>query len=134
MTTTGSSSAPQKAPKTERKKAPAKPPVAPARPPASTVPAHVSTEAEDLTGSAAPARGAIKVRATQKGYYDNKRRRVGDVFLITKESEFSKKWMERVDRNTPERLTTGRQELKQQHDEVVSGRLGLGTGDVDVLK
>ena len=33
------------------------------------------------------------------GYYDDKRRRPGDVFFITDEKYFSKRWMERVDEN-----------------------------------
>ena len=39
----------------------------------------------------------MKVRATQMGYYDLKRRREGDVFEIKTEKEFSKKWMEKLD-------------------------------------
>ena len=33
------------------------------------------------------------------GYYDDKRRRPGDVFFIKSEIEFSNKWMEKVDEN-----------------------------------
>jgi hypothetical protein len=39
----------------------------------------------------------MKVRATQMGYYDLKRRREGDVFEIKTEKEFSSKWMEKLD-------------------------------------
>jgi hypothetical protein len=101
--------------------------------PSSHSTAKSTSAAEDSTGGAASGpKGGIKVRAIQKLYYGDKRRRVGDVFFINKESEFSEKSMERVSRNTPERLTSGREELKREHDDIVSGR--LGTGDADVLK
>ena len=59
----------------------------------------------------------IKVRATQLGYYEHKRRREGDVFVLvprtdrygnvmTAKSQFSKKWMELVDPATPEKVST----------------------------
>ena len=35
----------------------------------------------------------MKVRATQLGYYNLKRRRVGDVFTLIKKEDFSEKWM-----------------------------------------
>ena len=84
---------------------------------------------------AAPAREAItpfKVRATEIGYYDLKRRRVGDVFVVQRESEFSSRWMERVGARVPERETSGQQQLKAQHDEILAVRAGVGT-DVDVI-
>lgn len=62
----------------------------------------------------------IKVRAKELGYYDLKRRRIGDVFelvdkkghrregngklipiVIKAEDQFSEKWMERVDDSVP---------------------------------
>jgi len=59
----------------------------------------------------------IKVKATQLGYYEHKRRREGDVFvlvprvdqfgnLMTAKSQFSKKWMELADPKEPERVST----------------------------
>lgn len=59
----------------------------------------------------------IKVKATQLGYYEHKRRRAGDVFVliplkdkngnvITARQQFSKKWMEVVPASTPERVST----------------------------
>ena len=59
----------------------------------------------------------IKVRATQLGYYEHKRRREGDVFvlipitdrygnIITARQQFSKKWMEVVPAETPEKVST----------------------------
>lgn len=39
----------------------------------------------------------MKVKAIKLGFYDNLRRREGVIFEIKNESQFSKKWMERVD-------------------------------------
>jgi hypothetical protein len=39
----------------------------------------------------------IQVRATRAGVYANGRRRVGDVFYIQSEDDFSPEWMEKVD-------------------------------------
>lgn len=64
----------------------------------------------------------IKVRATQMGYYDLIRRRVGDVFVVAP-AAFSAKWMERVDPNTPEVITTGKEELRRAHNEIVASRM-----------
>lgn len=55
----------------------------------------------------------MKVKATQLGYHDHRRRRPGDVFVlrpikkmdgsvITAEKQFSKNWMEKVDASVPE--------------------------------
>jgi hypothetical protein len=59
----------------------------------------------------------IRVRATKLCYYGEKRRRVGDVFTIRSEAEFSSTGMERVPDETPERLTTGQDELEQARQE-----------------
>ena len=95
--------------------------------------------------TAAPAARSsrIRVRATQLGYYDDKRRREGDVFTIQNEQAFSAKWMERVDPRTPERITTGAQALRKFHDETMRGKAPGGmltdaeeptaTGDSDPL-
>ena len=64
----------------------------------------------------------FKVRATQMGYYDHIRRRLGDVFVIQGEHEFSGRWMEKVDASTPERITTPNQAIKQQHDDILAMR------------
>jgi hypothetical protein len=45
----------------------------------------------------------ITVRAIRLGYYGHKRRREGEEFSIRNESDFSPKWMERLDDETPER-------------------------------
>jgi len=75
-----------------------------------------------------------KVRATAVGYYDHKRRREGNVFWIAdEETEFSPRWMEKVDARTPEVTTTGAAELRRQHDEVLAERAGVSTGDGEVI-
>lgn len=55
-------------------------------------------------------------------YYDHARRREGDVFTI-RERDFSKRSMRRVDPSTPERITTGAEDLRKKHDEILGGRL-----------
>ncbi len=70
--------------------------------------------------------GPIKVRATVMGYYDNERKRPGDVFAIKSPREFSKRWMEHVAADTPERTTGPNEALRQQHDEILAARHGAG--------
>src|SRR5690349_7302860 len=54
-----------------------------------------------------PAQGEVlKVRATAMGYHGVVRRRVGDVFLLDKRSQFTPVWMEWVNEDEPEHLTT----------------------------
>jgi hypothetical protein len=43
----------------------------------------------------------MKVEAIRLGYYDMKRRRPGQVFVLKSEKEFSKEWMAAVDGNGP---------------------------------
>lgn len=63
-----------------------------------------------------------KVQATKMGFYDHKRRRKGDVFSLKDPKHFTRKWMVKVDAATPLRVTTGREELKRQHDEILGAR------------
>lgn len=62
----------------------------------------------------------IKVEALQTGFYDNKRRRLGDVFTVVDPSDFSAKWMRPVDGSTPEKITTGNQELARMHNDTLA--------------
>ena len=64
----------------------------------------------------------VRVQATKKGFYQHKRRRVGDVFTIPAMTHFSKAWMIVVPDHTPERITTGAQDLQQQHDEILGAK------------
>lgn len=82
---------------------------------------------------AAPRATGIKVRAKVMGYYDDKRRRPGDVFVVGAE-EFGSKgvrwpaWMERVDPDTPERITTGREALREENRRTVAENQALRHG------
>lgn len=109
---------PKKAPKARRL-----PPQAPEAPP-KQVPVSQPRQASTSF--------PCKVRATQLGFYGHIRRRVDDVFTCVRPQDFSEKWMERVSVNTPERVTTGRQALQRQHDEILSGKTpAMGTPLVD---
>ena len=68
----------------------------------------------------------LKVRATRMGYYDHIRRRERDVFVLSDEAHFSRRWMERVDPGTPERVTTGAEELRAKHNETIRDRVSGG--------
>jgi hypothetical protein len=60
-----------------------------------------------------------KVRARKMGFVYHERRRVGDVFMVHGK-DFNPSWMEVVDGSTPLRKTTGKQELRRLHDEILS--------------
>jgi hypothetical protein len=103
---------------------------------------------KNLTVAASPTpKHAIKVQATQTGYYDHIRRRPGDVFLIDGErleadvlgpdgktvtrkkgevAAFSSRWMEKVDASTPESVSTANDAIRQQHDELLASRYADG--------
>lgn len=96
----------------------------------------------------------IRVRATRMGYYMHVRRREGDVFslipqniietveekdlkgrvvgnkkvsrLMTAREQFSARWMEEVEPQTPGKVTTGKQDLKAKHDDLIKEKFGLG--------
>jgi hypothetical protein len=96
----------------------------------------------------------IKVRATALGYYDDERKRVGDVFEISSArhparyplkdvdgkkhpkagqenprsgelQEFSDKWMEFVDPETPVRTTTSQAALNRETHRVAQEKAGV---------
>lgn len=114
-------------------------PIAAKEPPEGVMPGQ---KAADLTKGGAPmgteppparplkaGEKKIRVRATKSGYHDLIRRREGDVFTVH-ESVFSSKWMERVPAATPERVTTGNEELRRQHDETVAARQNRSTANM----
>lgn len=71
----------------------------------------------------------VRVRAIRMGYYDDKRRRVDDVFIYTI-GEHERKlptWVEEADPSEPLRITSAPQALKQQHDELLASRYPQGT-------
>lgn len=111
---------------------PPNPPPQPAMVPAKQIPG--------ATGSALPADGseptrreaknAIRVQAIDIGYYDDIIRRVGDVFDIYSEKEFSKRWMVRVPAGTPEKVTGSNEALERARKGTTPE---VATGDDDVL-
>jgi hypothetical protein len=88
------------------------------------------------SSKAAAASRMVKVRATAIGFYDNRRVRLGDVFMIA-EADFSKNWMEKVNANTPEQITGANAALLQQSMEIAGdarGALpGVGGGPAEGL-
>jgi hypothetical protein len=105
---------------------------------------------QNKAGSASRSRGGIKVRATQTGYYNNERQRPGDVFVISDERyprdhpkqgqviEFSDRWMEPVNPETPMRTTSPNQSIQKEHDRILQQKYGDGAdagraADADAL-
>jgi len=54
-----------------------------------------------VTARPAVASKGLTVRATSAGYYQDGRRRVGDVFVLADAKDFSAAWMEKVDSGAP---------------------------------
>lgn len=72
----------------------------------------------DLTPPEREDSKTLRVEATRLGYYDNIRRRTGDVFDLADESEFSRNWMRPVDRSVRVRTTTSQQDLARQQEDL----------------
>lgn len=70
----------------------------------------------------------IKVRATRLGYYDNERKRIGDVFIIGGPKEFSTEWMETVDGSTPVKTTGPQTALNRETHRIAQEKAGTGPG------
>jgi hypothetical protein len=79
------------------------------------------------SSKAAAASRMVKVRATAIGFYDNRRVRLGDVFLIA-EGDYSPRWMEKVNANTPEQITGANAFLLQQSAEIAGDARGALPG------
>ena len=77
----------------------------------------------------APHADSLKVRATAVCYYDDKRRRIGDVFTLLDPKHFSETYMERVDPATPDHITTGQEVLRQEHDAIVGATVKTRVSD-----
>lgn len=65
--------------------------------------------------------GGTRVVATRLGYYADKLQRIGDVFTLERESDFSHVWMAEVDPTTPEQTTGSNAALRRNHDAIVGG-------------
>lgn len=62
----------------------------------------------------------VRVRAKRMVYYDNKRRRVNDVFDLLRPDHFNPVLHDRVQRSTRLRTTTAKQHLAESHDDVLA--------------
>lgn len=87
-----------------------------------TNPKPATQEPPAVEAPAPPKRIVLKVRATMLGYYGDVRRRVGDVFVLTDQAHYTTRWMEPVDPLMREKITSGPQALKNQHDELLRER------------
>jgi hypothetical protein len=97
-----------------------------ARPKQHGVGARSTQPAPPAPEPAKPARPQpIKVRATKLRYYNMKRRRVNDVYVLRKESHFDPKTMVRVNPTTPEKVTGPNAHIEREKLEI----LGLRQGD-----
>jgi hypothetical protein len=67
-------------------------------------------------------RNGIQVEATALGYYDDTRRRPGEVFFIWHPDDFARQWMRRTDgKKRVSKPKTGNEALQEQH-EAIRGR------------
>jgi len=86
---------------------------------ADTAPRPTRPVAAKASTATAPAKATrIKVQAKKMGYYGHERRRVGDVFVVDR-AQFNPSWMAPVDAGTKLQRTTGREELRKKHDEIL---------------
>jgi hypothetical protein len=69
----------------------------------------------------------VRVRALRDGYYEDKYRRAGDVFTLAP-GEALARWMEAVDPDTPEHLTTSTEALRQANADIRTQRVTDHTG------
>jgi hypothetical protein len=123
-------------------------PSADARPGRSSFSGPLEEDPEDVGARIAKQqKGRIKVQATQTGYYDDIRRRPGEVFFIhadgtmlvgkdgkstpaTAEHAFSPRWMRRVSDKTKITGTKGpNQIIRERHDEILGARVAGATTD-----
>lgn|SRR5215510_13744708 len=114
----------ERRPTTQGRPSPARPKKEPPAPPAPVARARQHT-ATPRAPKAATEQTEVgyKVRAIEIGYYDHARRRPGDVFLIAKPEDFSERWMEYVDADTPERISTANQEIRRKNVETAVARM-----------
>jgi hypothetical protein len=113
------------------------PPTTPKDADAKDADAPATASAPAPTGKSVKSRDDVqqtrKVRATAPCYYNDESKRTGDVFCIRPPytidgityDEFSKA-MEDVDEDTPEHTTTGKEQLRKEHDEIMASRRPQG--------
>ena len=88
----------------------------------------------------------MKVKATKMGYYNNQRKRTDEEFdlvpikrkingkdvVITPEQQFSKEWMEKVEKDKPKTISPEKStQTEPDQPKLPAGQ--KGTGDQDVI-
>jgi hypothetical protein len=74
------------------------------------------------TSDSKPTDTRMKVRATADGYYEHCYLRRGDVFTVAGPRHFSTRWMEEVDPETPEKITSSGEALQREREETLASR------------
>lgn len=72
-------------------------------------------------------KGGIVVRATKVGFYNNERKRVGDVFKIAHLGEFSDKWMTTAPKGAKLKTTSAPEALAKENQDLRELKHGGGT-------
>lgn len=75
----------------------------------------------------------MKVRATRLGYYDLRRRKIGEVFDIKSEKQFSENWMEKVESKGGKSESKEPKETKKRGRPPKAEKSGKATGDKKVI-
>jgi hypothetical protein len=76
----------------------------------------------------------MKVIALRVGYYDDERRRVGDVFSLLDPRHFSARWMAVVDDDTPETQTGSQAALTAMCDDRLGREIDRSRPEADALE
>lgn len=89
-------------------------------------------EVQEARDKRAARQKSMRVEATRLGYYDHTRRRIGDVFDIRGEEDFSENWMRSVDGKTAKRTTKSQEALDRETSDIKqlkgqAGRPGMHT-------
>src|SRR5262245_24510380 len=87
------------------------------------IPARPSARPAPPKPAATPAdpHAMVTVRAIKLGFFNNQRKRPGDVFLVPV-AQFTNNWMERVPDSTPPRQTTISEARRREHQEILASK------------
>jgi hypothetical protein len=103
-----------------------------AQPPKGGTPPAAASSPAPAVKPAKPGPG-FKVRATKMVWYDNARRREGDVFLLRSASDFKRKCMARVDDRTPVKAQRASDVIRQRDAEHAARSAGSRGGAMPAL-